>query len=390
MRTGVVNLPLHYGKAPRWLFEKMVPLSREISRAIIYEYGSEIFLEKLSDPFWFQSFGCVLGFDWHSSGLTTTTLGALKESLRGQENELGIYVCGGKGKTSRKTPQEIEGYCEKGVYPKPTILTSSSRLSAKVDNSALQDGFSLYHHNFIFTPSGSWVVVQQGMNDYFARRYHWLRQSKKEKVNPVRNKFSQAVSVAHSVKNRISNGVKSKKENNFSFVCEPHSGIASQKMGVKTLNLVARESNESRTAITELSKEKPEKNLNYIKKISELTLPEHHEVKINPESIKKILLSTYEKQPVDFQSLLGMEGVGAKTLRALSLISELIFGVKSSTKDPARFSFAHGGKDGHPYPVDRENYQKSIDILRKAVEKAKIGEYDKIRALKRLSIVNIK
>lgn len=242
MRTGIANLPLHYGKAPRWLFEKMVPLAREISRAIIYEYDNETFLEKISDPFWFQSFGCVLGFDWHSSGLTTTTLGALEEALKGQENELGIYVCGGKGKTSKKTPQEIEDYCEKGAFSKPSILTSSSRLSAKVDNNALQDGFTLYHHNFIFTSSGSWAVVQQGMNDYYARRYHWRFRSKTQNT-------------------------KHKKEKEFSFVKEPHKGIVSQKLGVKTLNLVADESENTRQVVAELSKEKPEKILNYLKKI---------------------------------------------------------------------------------------------------------------------------
>jgi len=368
MRTGVANLPLHYGKAPRWLFEKMVPLAREISRAIVYEYDSEELLVRLSDPFWFQSFGCVLGFDWHSSGLTTTTLGALKEALKGQENELGIYVCGGKGKTSRKTPREIEGYCEKGAFSKPSILTSSSRLSAKVDNNALQDGFTLYHHNFIFTSSGSWAVVQQGMSDYYARRYHWRFQSKTQ--NTLRLRSGQA---------------KHKKEKEFSFVREPHAGIASQKLGVRTLNLVAGESENTRQTVTELSKEKPEKILNYLKKINELTLSEHHYVKVNPESIRKILLSTYERQAQDFQALLGMEGVGAKTLRALTLISDLIFGTRTSVKDPAKFSFAHGGKDGHPYPVDREGYQKSIDILQKAINKAKIGKSDRIEALRRLA-----
>lgn len=360
MRTGIANLPLHYGKAPRWLFEKMVELAREISRMLVYEHGNEKFLEKLSDPFWFQSFGAVLGFDWHSSGLTTTTLGALKEALKEQEKELGIYVCGGKGKTSRKTPQEIESHCQKGAFSNPLILASSSRLSAKVDNNALQDGFTLYHHNFIFTPLGSWAVIQQGMDDSYARRYHWHHVSKQQTVNSKQE------------------------EKEFSFVCEPHKGIASQKLKVKTLNLVAQESEDTRSVVTELSKEKPEKIINYLKKIDELTMPSHHEVKINPKSIKKILLSTYEKQSRDFQELLGMEGVGAKTLRALTLISDLVFGTKTSIKDPARFSFAHGGKDGHPYPVDKEEYQNSIEILRKSINKARLGEYDKVRALKRL------
>lgn len=354
MRTGVANLPLHAGRAPRWLFEKMVRLGREISLAVVYEFSPSTFLLCLSDPVWFQSFGCVLGFDWHSSGVTTTVCGALKMGLKGLEKGTRIFVAGGKGKTSRKTPQEIEKFAQKFSFDaKPLIY--ASKISAKVDNSAIQDGYQLYHHNFFGMINGeNWAVVQQGMSlkNHLARRYHWLS------------------------------------ENVDDFVCEPHTGIISERKG-KTLNLVDKKSSETRFVSSQLAGEKPERLIGYLEKIQSLNLPCEHEVRISDlkrGTLKRIFLKTYEKKPGNFEELLGIYGVGPKTIRALSLISELIYGTKPSYQDPAMFSFAHGGKDGYPYPVNRKTYEESIDILHKAIKKAKIGKREKIEAIKQLRL----
>jgi hypothetical protein len=351
-RTGFAHLPLHTGKAPRWLFERMVPLSREIAVFIATEFGRDEVLRRLSDPYWFQAFGCVLGFDWHSSGLTTTVCGALKEGLRGTENELGLFVAGGKGATSRKTPEEITESCEHiGRDPQPLVY--ASRMSAKVDNSAVQDGYQLYHHSFVFTAKGEWCVVQQGMSDEtaMARRYHWL-----------------------------SDGL-------ASYVEEPHSAVCCDA-AAETLNLVARESLDVRSASAVLASEKPEVTLKALDHLPLLEMPRRHEVAtsdIDPKYLRKILLRTYEAAPKTFEALLSIEGVGAKTLRALALTSELIYGTEASRKDPARYSFAHGGKDGTPYPVDRAVYDKTIDVLRHALNGAKIERTEKVRAFKRLA-----
>lgn len=351
--TGIANLPLHYGAAPRWLFERMVKLAREITIVIVSDFGPDEMLRRLSHPYWFQAFGCVLGFDWHSSGVTTTLCGAMKEGVRGLEKDLGLFVAGGKGATSRKTPAEIENWAEKVSF-NPAPLIYASRMSAKVDNNAVQDGYQLYHHNFFFTAGGNWAVVQQGMNEsnHYARRYHWLSETVAD------------------------------------FVNEPHAAILAEARGT-TLNLVASESAPARTTITDIATEtKPENLLADVKKLTTLTLPEHHPLTvmdIHPDSIRQILLSVYERQPEDFERLLGLPGVGAKTLRALSLISELVYGVPPSYADPARYSFAHGGKDGYPYPVDRETYDKSIDFLAKVVNHARLGISEKNEALKRLS-----
>lgn len=357
MRTGVANLPLHYGKAPSWLFQRMRSLSREISLFIIDEYGPEEMLRRLSDPFWFQAFGCVLGFDWHSSGVTTTVCGALKEGLKDIERELGFYIAGGKGKTSRKTPLEIEEICH-DTSMDGSFLIYASRMSAKVDSSALQDGYQIYHHTFFFTRSGQWAVVQQGMNEEsrYARRYHWL-----------------------------SEGVRD-------FVCEPHWAVCCDQRK-ECLNLVAQESEKTRQAITRLSHERPEFLLSESKKIKELYLPKEHPVPMEEfrlERLEKSFTQIYEHTPGNFEQLLGLQGVGSKSLRALSLISELIYGVKPSFEDPARFSFAHGGKDGHPYPVDRKVYDQSIEVLKKAIERAKVGDREKMEAIRRLSYFNFK
>jgi len=329
----------------------MKRLSREITLFIIDAFGTEEMLLRLSDPHWFQAFGCVLGFDWHSSGVTTTVCGAVKEGIRGLEKELGFFVTGGKGRVSRKTPQEIEQICDQqSIDGNPLIY--ASRMSAKVDSAALQDGYQLYHHCFFFTDKGSWAVVQQGMNEQtrYARRYHWLGQEVKD------------------------------------FVCEPHWAVCCDKRG-EGLNLVAFESEPTRHAVAGLSHVKPDLLMTEGKKVNELYLPENHSIpmeKIHLEKLEKHFVQIYEKAPHTFEKLLGMQGVGPKTLRALTLISELIYGVKPSFKDPARFSFAHGGKDGHPFPVDRTLYDQTVDVLRTAIEKARVGDQEKVEAIKRL------
>lgn len=358
MKTGTMNLPLHGGKAPYWLFTRMKNLSREIISLIVSEYGAAEMLERLSDPLWFQAFGCVLGFDWHSSGVTTTVCGAVKESIKGLEKDLGFFVAGGKGGTSRKTPLEIENAAN--LMGKDFgNLVYSSKIVAKVDSNALQDGYQLYHHCFIFTKDGNqWSVIQQGMNEdnRMARRYHWLSKDLD------------------------------------SFVCEPHKAICCDKKN-KVINLVALESGKAREIVAGLSCEKPQNILKDLKKIKDwqeksYTLPNRHHIRLDDmdfRRMEKIFISTYERKPENFEKLLAMKGVGPKTIRALALISELVYGVKYSIKDPARFSFAHGGKDGIPYPVDRENYNRSIEILHNAVKDSKIDKTEKIKAIKRLS-----
>jgi hypothetical protein len=363
MKTGTASLPLHWGSTPRWLFEQMTKLARGISIILVTEYGTEEYLKRLSDPLWFQAFGCVLGFDWHSSGLTTTTCGAIKEGLKPVEKDLGIFVCGGKGKVSRKTPTEIKFLCANNhisIYEYQ--LTYASRMAAKVDNNALQDSYQLYHHSFFFTRDGKWAVVQQGMSldklgmkRGWARRYHWLS------------------------------------DNVSNFVNEPHKAIVSQfpisNFQFPIMNLVASESKNNRNISTKISQQNPEKTVKTIFKLQEAELPPRHEMlisDINPKNLKRILLSTYEKQPENFENLLGLPGVGPKTIRALALISELVYKTPASTEDPARFSFAHGGKDGTPYPVDRKTYIQSINYLKEALNKAKLGYYEKLQAFRRL------
>jgi hypothetical protein len=335
----------------------MVPLAREITIAIVSEYGPEEMLRRISHPYWFQAFGCVLGFDWHSSGVTTTLCGALKEGVKGIERNLGLFVAGGKGRTSRKTPLEIETWGDK-ISLDPAPLVYASRMSAKVDSAAVQDGYQLYHHTFLFTSKGSWTVVQQGMNEKnrYARRYHWLG------------------------------------ENITDFVNEPHSAILAEA-SADTLNLTASESEPARTTIAGIaSQESPEKVLDDLKRLKTLDLPARHRIYVSdmhPDSLKKIILSAYERQPQDFEHLLGLSGVGARTIRALSLISELVHGVEPSYRDPARYSFAHGGKDGIPYPVDRQTYDKSIELLSKAINRTKLGLNEKQKAFQRLNRIRI-
>ncbi|RLF35257.1 MAG: DUF763 domain-containing protein [Thermoplasmata archaeon] len=365
-RTGVANLPLHPGKAPKWLFQRMVKLSKGIVDVIVYEYGRDEFLRRISDPFWFQALSCVLGFDWHSSGCTTVTCGAIKEAINPEEH--GFAVCGGKGKTSRNTPDEIEKVGE--TYNISTYrvqeLKYSSRMAAKVDNTAVQDGHELYHHVFLFTEDGKWAVIQQGMNNNtnYARRYHW---------------FS---------------------ENIDSFVFEPHNAIIGERKESNVLNMVSKDSIESQKTCVDLVCDHPRHLMNDWLSLTRVgnqtTLDEwnsshkrHYGDRVvcldMPRSINwNKMREIYEFQPKNYEELLGMKGVGPKTVRALALISDLVYGDKPSWRDPVKFSFAVGGKDGVPFPVDRKVMDESIEIIKSGVEQAKIGEKEKINALKRL------
>jgi hypothetical protein len=342
-RTGSANLPLHGGSAPAWLFQRMVRLSRAILGHMTAEHGPDEVLRRLSDPFWFQALGCVLGFDWHSSGVTTTTCGALKEAVRGSERDFGLWVAGGKGKTSRQTPWEITLASER-TGADGAALVRASKLAAKVDNTAVQSGHQLYHHSFFLTEGGSWAIVQQGMRttDRTARRYHWLG----ERVD--------------------------------SFVEEPHAAVCADSRGESVLNLVASESGDARSQITELVRDEGLKLLEMPKRHPLITAAD-----VNPHYMRKVLVQTYESPPENFEALLGVPGLGPKTLRALALVAELVYGTPASTRDPARFAFAHGGKDGTPFAVDRETYDLTIETMDRAL--AGVERSERVAALKRLS-----
>jgi hypothetical protein len=347
-RSGSADLPLHYGYVPKWLAERMSRLGLAITQSIITEYGKEEMLRRLSDPFWFQSFGAVMGMDWHSSGITTSVMGALKRAVNPHARELGIYICGGKGKFSKETPAELTRIAD-STGLNGDKLVRCSKLSAKVDNSAIQDGFQLYTHNFIVSNTGEWTVIQQGMRttDKLARRYHW-----------------------HS-------------ENLQSFVEEPHSGIAGINQG-NILNLTAKEASRTRDGILKINSEIPEK---IIDTYQQLKMPSHHDVTskdVNLKRLGSILWLAHEHQPKDFESLLLLQGVGPRTIQSLALVSEIIHGTPTRFKDPARFSFAHGGKDGHPFPVPLKVYDETIQTLHNAVHKAKIGVSEKNIAIKKL------
>lgn len=357
MRTGIANLPLHGHHCPRWLFDRMVKLSSAIIEAVVEEYGPGEVLERLSDPFWFQALGCVVGFDWHSSGLTTVLCGALKQGLRPRQHDLGIYLAGGKAMTSRKTPSEIEDYADRyGLTVDVPRLQYASRLSAKVDNTAVQDGFQIYHHVFAFTGDGRWAVVQQGMDQAggWARRYHWLG----DKLD--------------------------------SFVEEPHSAVCGEPART-VLNMVALESAGAREASLYLA-QRPDEVIRTLKKIADmpadkfktLNLPAAHPVP-GANRIEKTLARLYDLQPSTFEGMLATEGVGPATVRAFALVAEVIYNAGASRKDPVRYSFAHGGKDGHPFPVNRQDYDRSISILERALRRARTGDSDNLKALKRLA-----
>jgi hypothetical protein len=351
MKRGSADLPLHYGVVPQWLAQRMCLLGGAIAEAIIIEYGRSALLQRLSDPFWFQSLGCVLGMDWHSSGITTSVMNALKKAINNRSSELGVYVCGGRGKSSLQTPSELLAVAAKTGLD-GHALVKHSKLSAKVDNTAVQDGFQLYLHSFIVTKEGEWTVIQQGMNvnEKMARRYHWLSSSLQ------------------------------------SFVEEPHTSVCGVNQGL-ILNLTDRTAAPTKQGIIDLTKESPGKLMREVS----LILPQHHEVTAVDVNLKRLgaaLILAHETNVADIESLLLLEGVGPRTLQSLTLVSEVIHGTPSRFSDPARFSFAHGGKDGHPFPVPLKVYDETVNILDKAIRQSKLGDRDKSDALKNLSLIS--
>jgi hypothetical protein len=350
-RSGYADLPLHYGRVPVWLAERMTKLGGAIVEALVIEYGKSEVLKRLSDPMWFQAFGCVLGMDWHSSGITTSVMGALKRAINPISKEIGIYICGGRGKHSRQTPNELLKIAAQTGLNGDTLVRSS-KLSAKIDNTAVQDGFQLYLHNFVLTDTGEWAVVQQGLNDAtgMARRYHW-----------------------HSTQFE-------------SFLNEPHVGVCGENQGL-ILNLTDRNAVNTRNSIIDITAENPDRMLGEIRKI---VLPRHHEVTLSDVNMKRlgaILTVAHEMQHKNFESLLLLEGAGPRTIQSLTLVSEVIYGTPSRFTDPARYSFAHGGKDGHPFPVPLKVYDETINILRTSIEKAKLGANEKQQAIKQLTML---
>lgn len=391
MKRGIATFTLDHGRCPPWLFERMVRLGREMIRVLVEEYGPDEFVERIADPVWFQSLGTVLAFDWNASGLTTVLTGALKEAIRGEEKNFGIFICGGKGKTSRKTPDQITFWGERLNLPKSSTetLVENSKMSAKVDSSLVQDGYQLYHHTFFFSSNGAWSVVQQGMNTNTksARRYHWFDRISTDDEQITNNE-------------------------NIDFVNEPHKGIASQGFEKDVLNLVSRNSSKTRETSVDLIREGYKrvksdlellrKHANKMSKMIALRIDgeehtainlsrrdfHHHPVELEEFADSMYLDKIFQKlsynKPEDYQSLVATRGVGAKTVRALSLVSEIIYGATPSYEDPARYSFAHGGKDAIPYPVDRVTYDKTIEVMRKAVNRSRIPFTDKQKALRRL------
>jgi hypothetical protein len=363
-RSGSADLPLHGGRVPPWLGERMTRLGTVITQAIVHHYGREDFLRRLAHPFWFQSFGAVMGMDWHSSGITTSVLGALKRGLTPLRADLGIHVCGGRGKHSRKTPGELIAVGERtGIDG--AALAQASRLVAKVDSAAIQDGFDLYLHGFIVTDDGQWVVVQQGMNgeSRYARRYHWLS------------------------------------EGLTSFVDEPHSAIDGPGQGV-IANLTDHRAEKSRGAQLELlDRLGPDGITDKLAALHDspqsvaqpmlphLVMPAHHDVRPKDVHVRRLrgnLAAAADRAPKDFADLLLTPGVGARTVKALAMVAEVVHGAPYRFTDPARFSLAHGGKDRHPYPVPLRVYDETIRVLKSAVQQAKLGREEELGALKRL------
>ena len=371
IQKGIATFGLDYGKCPKWLFDRMVLLSKRMIYAIVAEEGPDEFVKRISDPVWFQSLGTVLAFDWNASGLTTILTAALKEAIRGSEKDLGIFICGGKGKTSLKTPEQILNWAEKIALPEKSanVLVYNSKMAAKVDSSLVQDGFQIYHHSFFFTKNGAWTVVQQGMNvsTQSARRYHWFSENIKDLIE------------------------------------EPHSGIESAVKLENILNMTAAKSNENRGLSTQLVSQSFNtlmKDITLLRKYytslsqmvklertdpafakasagekEQLTLLnlETKEFKWHPvvtedftksRYLEKILWRLCDQKPKNYEKLLATSGVGPKTIRALALVAEIIYGAKPSYEDPARYSFAHGGKDATPYPVDRTTYDQTIEKLK--------------------------
>jgi hypothetical protein len=365
-RSGVADLPLHGGRVPQWLAERMTRLGTAITEIIVHDYGVSAFLSRLSDPFWFQALGAVMGMDWHSSGITTSEMGALKRGLAPQADELGVYVCGGRGRFSRDTPQELRSIADRRGLD-GDALVRASRLTARVDNNAIGDGFQIYLHSFVITSAGEWVVVQQGLNDRtgMARRYHW-----------------------HSTSVR-------------DFVVEPHTGIVGEHQGT-IMNLVDARAKPAQAALLDVAHEHPERTLRDARRLMPsapephdaatdrgqlLLMPLHHEVRAENVDLKRlgsVLAVAYERDLHEFAELLLLEGLGPRTLQSLALIAEVVHGAPNRFADPARFSFAHGGKDGHPFPVPLKTYDESLTFLRSSLDRAKVGDGDKLEGFRRL------
>ncbi|MBY5420238.1 DUF763 domain-containing protein [Rhizobium leguminosarum] len=367
-RAGSADLPLHGGRVPHWLGDRMTRLGTLITEAIIHHYGRDEFLCRLAHPFWFQSFGAVMGMDWHSSGITTSVLGALKRGLKPRAGELGLHVCGGRGAHSRKTPQELVSIGER-VGLDGEGLATTSRLIAKVDSAALQDGFDLYLHGFIVADDGHWVVVQQGMNGdkRQARRYHWL-----------------------------SEGLEN-------FVDSPHAAIEGRSQG-EIVNLADRRAERSRRgqldllatlgpdriireAAALLRAEAPTPEPAEQPMLPHLIMPAHHDVRESDVNMRRLhgnLAAAADRGPADFEELLLVPGVGARTVKALAMVAEVVHGAPCRFSDPARFSIAHGGKDRHPFPVPLKVYDETIAVMKSAVQKGRLGREEELQALKRL------
>ena len=361
-RTGSADLPLHTGRVPLWLANRMASLGAVITQAVVHHYGRDEFLQRLAHPFWFQSFGAVMGMDWHSSGITTSVIGALKRGLAPLGPELGIHVCGGRGKHSRRTPEELMRIGDRIGFD-GRALTRASRLVAKVDSAAVQDGFDLYLHGFFVTDDGRWTVVQQGMNGdkRQARRYHWHSQQLE------------------------------------SFVDAPHAAIDGRPQG-DIINLTDRRAASSRAAQLDLlAAWGPDRIVSELEalvrpqpiqpSLQHLVMPAHHDLRSKDVFIRRLhgtLAAAAECGPTDFPELLLTPGVGARTVRSLAMVAEVVHGAPYRFKDPARFSLAHGGKDRHPYPVPVKVYDETIRVLKSAVQKAKLGRDEELSALKRL------
>ena len=347
-RSGFADLPLHGGRVPPWLAERMTRLGTAIAENIVHEYGAAELLTRLSDPFWFQALGCVMGMDWHSSGITTSVLGALKRGLSPRAAELGIYICGGRGRHSRHTPDELRAVADRRGLD-GDALVRTSRLTARVDNNAIADGFQIYLHTFIVTAGGQWAVVQQGMRESsgLARRYHW-----------------------HSATVR-------------DFTCEPHSAVVGEHQG-DIMNLVDPHARPAQDALLAIAREHPDATL---REARHLVLPRHHDVRAENVDLKRlgaVLAVAYEREFRDFASLLLLENLGPRTLQSLALIAEVVHGAPSRFSDPARFSFALGGKDRHPFPVPLKTYDESLAVLRRSLDAARLEGREKLEGFARL------
>ncbi len=347
-RSGVADLPLHGGRVPAWLATRMTELGSAIAESVVHHYGRSALLARLSDPWWFQALGSVMGMDWHSSGITTSVMGALKRGLNPKAAELGIYVCGGRGRQSLKTPDELRRIAER-VGMDGEALVRTSRLTARVDNNAVADGFQLYLHSFIVTADGEWAVVQQGMNaaSRLARRYHW---------------HSPTVS---------------------EFTADPHAAIVGPPAGI-IRNLVDGRARPAQEALLTIVKDDPDRTIAAVRR---LEMPSHHDVRpadVHARRLGAVLALAHERDLHDFAELLLLEQLGPRTLQSLALVAEVVHGTPTRFQDPARFSFAHGGKDGHPFPVPLQVYDESIGVLRRALDGARLGHVEKLDGFRRL------